>query len=179
MRREILRSIEQRASDVIEQLKINALPVPVERVAELLGLQVTPANLGDEVSGVLVVQDGTGVIGYNKDQARVRQRFSIAHEIGHFVLHHDDRKLFIDKATTVFHRDGNSATGERRQEVQANQFAAALLMPRALVAQEVQSSNYLDDEDMIQELAETFEVSVRAMSLRLVHLGYVEREDDL
>jgi len=61
--------------------------------------------------------------------------FTIAHEIGHFILHHGESDLFIDTTYVAF-RDSESTKGENRAEIQANQFAAALLMPALFIEQE-------------------------------------------
>jgi Zn-dependent peptidase ImmA (M78 family) len=73
------------------------------------------------------IKDGTGVIGVNNNHHRNRQRFTIAHEIAHYRLHHVG-KVFND-ATPVFFRDTTSAAGQSPQEIVANAFAAELLMP--------------------------------------------------
>src|SRR5688500_17955752 len=80
-------SAETRATRVLDELGIKETPIPVEQVALRLGLQVERAALGDDVSGLLVIQDGHGVIGVSATQSPVRQRFTIAHETGHFLLH--------------------------------------------------------------------------------------------
>jgi Zn-dependent peptidase ImmA (M78 family) len=152
--------------------------VPVHEVARALGLTVELAALGDGVSGVLVVNDGVGVIGVNRAHAPVRQRFSIAHEIGHFELHRSEGQVFIDKGfgkVTAFFRDSTSGTGVDRQEIEANAFAAALLMPRQLVEQAFTSlSADFDlggDDAALDRLARLFGVSREAMSFRLSNLG--------
>lgn len=79
------------------------------------------AGLGETVSGMLVVEDDRGAIGYNATHAPVRQRFTIAHEIAHYILHvKKSRKsqLFIDRSVT-FRRDETSSTGDDNQEVEA------------------------------------------------------------
>src|SRR5438552_888708 len=114
--------IEGRADVLI--LKYTAPPIPVHKVARSLGILVEPAVFGDDVSGVLVVHNDTGVIGFNREHSTVRQRFTIAHEIGHFALHREESQLFIDKAYRAFFRDVQSAKGKDRREVQANAFAA-------------------------------------------------------
>lgn len=79
-------------------------------------------------------------------------------------------KLFIDCSVT-FRRDENSS-GADREEVEANQLGAALLMPKGLVQQEVKRNELdLDDEDAIRLLAKKFQVSAAAMSHRLVNLS--------
>jgi len=71
----------------------------------------------------------------------------------------------------TFRRDENSATGVDRDEVEANQLGAALLMPRGLVQQEIHRHDLnLDDEKAISLLAKRFHVSAAAMSNRLANL---------
>jgi Zn-dependent peptidase ImmA (M78 family) len=169
------KSIELRALKILEETGSLSAPVPIERVVKRLGLTLQPAELGEDVSGILVVQGETGTIGFNAHQAPVRQRFSIAHEVGHFVLHHKLSNIFIDKKyTTVFLRDKSSETGEYRREVQANQFAASLLMPKSLLVDAIQKSKVdIADEHGLKQLADHFEVSTQALSLRLARLGMI------
>lgn len=108
----------------------------------------------------------------------VRQRFSIAHEVAHWVLHRGDPDapdLFIDttKYVAVYLRDQQSATGEKAREIQANMFAAALLMPESLLRGEINNSEYdlLDEDALCAELAKKFQVSTQALSIRLTALG--------
>ncbi len=168
--------IESEAKVILEKTHSFKVPVPIDAVARRLGLKLENAVLGDDVSGVLVIANGHGVIGYNAEQPPVRQRFTVAHECGHFILHSATSELFIDKRyMALFRRDRTSSTGDNNQEVEANRFAAALLMPAELVRKEVASTDFdLGDEEAITELAEKFEVSKQAMSLRLASLGIFE-----
>ena len=80
-------------------------------------------------------------------------------------------QLFIDRHM-IFRRDGYSSGGVDHEEVEANQFGAALLMPRSLLQQEVKKNDLdLDDEEAITFLAKRFHVSTAAMSNRLSNLG--------
>lgn len=168
--------IEAQAKEVLGAAGIQTAPVPVETVAYRFGLELEPAQLGDDVSGLLVVVNGQGTIGYNSTHPYVRQRFTIAHEIGHYVLHQNEEQLFIDKQyTAVYRRDQTSSTGEQLREIQANHFAAALLMPEALVLKEIEGLDFdLGDEKALTLLATKFQVSAQAMLLRLSHLGFFE-----
>ncbi len=167
---------EYRASNVLQSCGIQASPVPVERIAVQLGLSLEHVHLGDDVSGLLVVQDGRGVIGVNSSQSITRQRFTIAHEIGHFLLHPTAMPVFIDKSFlkpyfTAF-RNTTSSTGEDRLEREANSFAAALLMPATLIQQAVSELPAdLPDEEEVEQLARRFKVSRQAMSFRLARLA--------
>ena len=171
-------SIETTAQELLSKAGIDSLPIAPDKVARLLGLDVEPTQLGEDVSGVLIIQGGTGSIGYNAQHSKVRQRFTTAHEIGHYVLHGHEHRLFIDKRYSVYWRDEASSTGERLHEVQANQFAAALLMPKHMLLSELDGIEFdLADEEegekAIAALAKRFNVSTAAMTYRLLNLGFV------
>ncbi len=109
----------------------------------------------------------------------MRQRFTIAHECGHFLLHQTENEasgLFVDRRYAAFYwRDGRSSEGEDIAEVEANQFAASLLMPTKLVLEEIQKQDFdLTDEEALNALASKFEVSIQAMSFRLANLGILK-----
>src|SRR6476646_9995726 len=109
----------------------------VERLAKLLNYPIVYQRFAGDVSGtVLLDDDDTVTIGINSYHSRVRQRFSIAHEIGHAQLHISSGKdkLFVDPPARQLFRDADASLGEDPREVQANQYAAALLMPRPFVA---------------------------------------------
>jgi Zn-dependent peptidase ImmA (M78 family) len=165
--------IEQRTEELLRSSGTCRVPVPIERVAQYLNLITTATALGDDISGLLLVENKKAVIGYNSMHAPVRQRFTLAHEIGHFVLHvkgSSQSRLFIDKYV-VYRRDQQSSKGDDQEEVEANAFAAALLMPARLVRSEIKRHDLdLDDEDDLCVLANRFDVSTSAMSNRLVNL---------
>ena len=169
-----LRQVERKASAFLA--RFDSPPIPVQAVAAELGLHIEHVALSDDVSGVLVVNDDGGVIGVNKDHALVRRRFTIAHEIGHFVLHRKDEQLFIDKGYRVLFRDENSSLGTDVREREANAFAAELLMPRALLMRLARSYQLdLGEEGgPVEELAAQFQVSAQAMTFRLASLFGVD-----
>lgn len=167
--------IEEMAEQTLRDTGTYRVPVAIDVVAHRLRLSIEAAALGEDVSGMLIVENGRGAIGYNASHAPVRQRFTISHEIGHYLLHvprtGSQSRLFIDRSVT-FRRDENSTTGDDKEEVQANQLGAALLMPSGLVQQEVRKHDLdLDDEDAIAFLAKRFHVSTAAMTNRLINLG--------
>ncbi len=130
-------------------------------------------GLPDDLSGVLIVEGETRVIGFHASHAPVRQRFTIAHEIGHYILHvkPNQSRLFVDRFV-AYRRDDEQNKGKDTEEIEANAFAAALLMPEALVRGEITKHGYdLDDEEDVAELARRFNVSPMAMSYRLINLG--------
>ena len=130
--------------------------------------------LNSELSGLLLKQEDAVIIGVNSQQARTRQRFTIAHELGHLVLEHQG-EMFVD--ATVLRRDENSSRAIDPLEIEANGFAAALLMPARWVERELnEGKNASPSEsaaDATARLAKDFGVSVQAMSFRLANLGLV------
>jgi Zn-dependent peptidase ImmA (M78 family) len=167
-------ALEDRAERVLRDTGTYRVPVAIDVLAHRLNLTIEAAALGENVSGMLVVDDDRGAIAYNATHASVRQRFTIAHEVAHYILHvKKNRKsqLFIDRGVK-FRRDEQSSTGDDHKEVEANQMGAALLMPQRLVRHEVKRYDLdLDDEDAIGLLARRFHVSIAAMTNRLVTLG--------
>lgn len=166
------KEIEKRASELLTSLRAMDVPVRVDVVAHRLGLSVEYAPLGDEVSGLLLIENGHGTIGINETHSEVRQRFTLAHEIAHYSLHRSQSELFIDKKYMAVFRDSTSSSGEDRTEIQANQFAAALLMPRTLLESKIKERGFdLGDESVLERFASEFEVSTQAMAYRLANLG--------
>lgn len=164
--------IEKKTADILKEAEINELPIPIEAIALKMGLRVMPYDLGENVSGVLVISEGQGIIGYNPSEAKVRQRFTIAHELGHYELHRGQKDLFIDKKFIVEFRNRRSSTGEIKKEQEANAFAAAILMPDKLLLKEIKNHNYdLNDEDSMRDLARIFNVSISAITFRIANLN--------
>lgn len=168
-------NIENIAEKLLKDSGAYRVPVPLDIVIAHLDLRMNSVELEDDLSGILVVEKKRGIIGFNAKHAPVRQRFTIAHEIGHYFLHAKNAasRLFVDRYV-VYRRDDESTKGNDQEEVEANAFAASLLMPEALVRQAITTKNLdLDDEDAIAELAKQFSVSSSAMSYRLVNLRLV------
>src|SRR5258708_2570831 len=126
------------AEALVDRLNISTAPIDVNLVARSLGLQIVFNDLGEDISGLLVTHSGNSSICVRESEPVVRQRFTIAHEIGHFVLRHqfeDDGQVHVDEGWKVTARSSAQAAGADPKEVEANQFAAALLMPSALLQQ--------------------------------------------
>lgn len=162
------KKIEKIATDLLKSNKVLKIPIDLELLAHRLDLKVDYSDLGDDVSGLIVMNENGGSIGINEDHPLVRQRFSLAHEIGHFILHREDKELFIDKKYTTVFRDETSSSGEDKYEIQANAFAAALLMPKVKIKKYVKKED-LDpgDDESLRILAHKFKVSMQAMAYRI------------
>lgn len=171
----LFKSIDEKAKRLLQQSDALALPVDLNRVVECLGLSLNEKPLESEYSGFLAVKEKTIVV--NLNHPSVRRRFTIAHEIGHYQLHRrsEDIPVFIDRA--VYHRKESAEGVDHLMEMQANAYAAGLLMPEALLDAYLEKHPTLDLEKPadIKALAEDFEVSRPAMEFRLKNLGFVLR----
>jgi Zn-dependent peptidase ImmA (M78 family) len=165
--------IEKITMNILQEHNINTVPIQIDQLIEKRNLTIKYSDLGEGVSGVLLIRDEVGVIGINKLDSEVRKRFTKAHELAHFELHRNNKALFIDKkGFTVLFRDNNSKTGEFKIEQEANAFAAAILMPEKYIIEEVQKNNYdLFEDACIIKLAKKFEVSTTAMTYRIANLN--------
>lgn len=162
---------EAAAKVLLEKFEIKHAPIDIMDVARRKGLEVKPFDLG-EVSGVLHINKDLGIIGFNPKDSKVRQRFTIAHELGHFQMHRSTSSIFIDNNfNQVYYRDKKSSTGELLKEQEANAFAAAILMPEDLLVKEIANYKFdLSDESAFIDLAKLFNVSVQAMIYRISNL---------
>lgn len=169
-----IKLINSRVNVLLKTLPELKLPIDVVAIAKLLGLKVIPYDLGDGVSGLLAIQQGVGTIGFNPNEAPVRVRYTIAHELGHYDLHRDKNDLFVDKQL-IYRSQQSGDTAEKFQmEQEANFFASALLMPSNLLRKEVERAKLdLASDDAIQLLAKKFEVSTTAMTIRISSLGLI------
>jgi Zn-dependent peptidase ImmA (M78 family) len=152
--------------DVIGEHSRSA-PVDVERIARDLGIKIYHESLESGVYGKLA-RDSRSTSGFsiyiNKSDSRLRQRFTIAHEIAHFVLHRDlvDSEI-VDRQLYRSHL-GN------KYESQANRFAVGLIMPSELI---VEAFEKLSRDPAV--LARKFQVSLAAMKIRLESLGLLHK----
>jgi Zn-dependent peptidase ImmA (M78 family) len=148
------------ASVLVERGWVGWLPINPFSIARMSGVTVETVRLGHGSSGALVKEvDRDPRIVINAEDGERRRRFTCAHELGHFVLRTDA----LGSQRTDY-RAGDTAKDRRAEEIYANEFAACLLMPEAMVRALHQYG--LDD----WEMAAKFEVSRSAMRQRLSRL---------
>lgn len=165
--------VEEAAEELLREHGVETPPVPVEDIARSLGTQIVFDNFDSDLSGILYRGKGAVIIAVNSTHSAKRQRFTIAHELGHLRLH-ENQVMFVDKAVRVDRRDTKASAGIDDREIDANGFGAALLMPKTMLISEIESltdSQKSNAETLIDLLAERFEVSFQAMKYRLANLG--------
>lgn len=162
-----------RARALLDEFRVRSAPVPVERIIKGKNIRLQVAPLSEDLSGMAYIKDGLAMIGINALHHPNRQRFSAAHELGHHMLHaeHITDTVHVDKGNRALFRNEMSSLGIDVLEVQANAFAAELLMPAKLLSAALEDSGIdLDDERQVAALARKFNVSMTAMSNRLALL---------
>lgn len=159
--------LEELTSEILMNNDMYKIPVDVIKIANANDIKVYEGDLDKKISGAIRYnrKEERFEILVNKNDAGVRQRFTIAHEIGHYFLHRDHIKseeLHID--TILYRTDKESKEEIKEREKEVDYFAGALLMNKTLLEK-------LRSENTITELAEIFDVSVSAMTVRLDVLG--------
>jgi Zn-dependent peptidase ImmA (M78 family) len=149
--------VKVNADHVLNHFQIRNAPIPVLEIVTAAGIEVTEFGDDSEYAGVADLLGDQARIGLKKSDSESRRRFTLAHELGHIVLH-QHKVRFRDAQNTPFNQE----------EAQANRFAAELLMPAWLVWPLPPPLRHPDS------LARIFKVSAAAAEHRLRTLGGVE-----
>ena len=158
---------------VLQSAGVKKAPVDVFKLARAYA-GVLERQLPDSISGMLVpVPDATHnkkyVIVVNSAHAEVRRRFTVAHELGHLLLH-DYSTPHADTGFKIRFRANREYDGTIAEEIEANQFAAEILMPASIIIERIHELDleYADgDDESLDELAREFRVSKRALQIRV------------
>lgn len=137
-------------------------PVDVHGLAKSLGVKVVEKPMPDGMSGSIEKKDGKFIVTINAAHHPNRQRFTLAHELGHFVFHGDliEKKAINDDK---LYRDNSR---DDVNETQANKFAASILMPEKLIKKLINGGI-----NTVPGLANELNVSEQAMRFRIQNLN--------
>lgn len=163
---------QEEVESLLRACRLTKAPIEVRKVAAHLDIDVRLAPTKEDVSGALIVDGDRAYIAVNDTHHINRQRFTIAHEIGHFRLHDTGDRIHFDEDFRVYSRDGRSSLAIDSKEIEANQFAAELLMPTHLLRQDFIRVRGTED-DVVRDLAGKYKVSAKAMEFRLQNLGLI------
>jgi len=177
------RYIRARATDMLRAHGIYSAPVPIDEIARRLGAEIHYVPYEGELAGMLIRQHGRTIIGVNNAHHRNRKRFTIAHELGHLVLH--DLEIHIDhnfkvrrdsksSVALIHKRDGVSSLAIDPLEIEANRFAAEILMPFDMIRMDLESANFdYENIEEVKPLARRYVVSPQAMLHRIANIGHM------
>ncbi|MGI8761962.1 MAG: ImmA/IrrE family metallo-endopeptidase [Jatrophihabitantaceae bacterium] len=153
---EALRIAELQATRLHTLLVVETEPVPSEVVTELPRIQIEYRDI--PTSGLSYWNGSTWIVAINRWEPRTRQRFTLFHEFKHIIDHGRTKQLYAS---------------DRQAENAADYFAGCALMPRSALKRAW--------SDLIQRptvLAGLFDVSPRAITVRLAQVGLTEQQNE-
>ena len=158
--------LEELTSDILLQNDMYKLPVGIISIANALGIEVYEKDMDKDVSGKITYDSVNKefYITVNKNDTKERQRFSIAHELGHYFLHREILEQEGTHIDTLYRKTKTEDEEAKQREREVDYFAGALLMNDLMLKN-------LREDYSIAELADIFKVSVSAMTVRLDILG--------
>jgi len=156
------KAARQKAHSILEMFHINEPPINVQDVCEKLGFKVAFIDLPDKVSAAIKIEEDKKAIIVNSNHPITRQRFSMSHELGHYLSGHED----FDESKRIY-MDPNKKymNSQYKNEEEADEFAAELLMPEILLKKDI-----LENRLPLSEIARKYQVSEQAMTIQLLNL---------
>ena len=170
--------IEGSVSLLLQKHSISSVPIPVDAIAIAEGVPIVEQTFSGDVSGALIRSHGISAITVNGAHSSNRRRFTIAHELAHYLLGHKGEEDHVDWEFTVLRRDGRSSEATDADEIEANVFAASLLMPKNLLMEDLKVDTRPGAQaelakDEIAILSRRYQVSEAAMTFRLINLRLI------
>lgn len=157
--------------------------VKVVKIAKDMGFSLFAQELPNHIGGYIVIDEnikekfGTDkIIVVNENASANRKRFTIAHEIGHYLLSFKNAPNVSDfsEVTTIKALFEDDETSNQQSEALVNRFAAELLMPSEIFSKEfekMKNDKPVDYYDVATELSKIFNVPIRAASRRIAELN--------
>ena len=139
------------ARNLLKKARINSYPILIKEIArQIPELHIDGQEMEDGISGLEATYNGVSFVRYNLRHSAKRNRFTVAHEIGHLLLGHSDNN------------DSTSLGSKNPKEIEANQFAAELLTPLEML------KIAIHQHKTVSGLAAAFWVSKEEMNWRVL-----------
>ena len=172
------KDIQSKVDDLFKDFNINIHePIDIELITEKVGLQLDIRNLDYKYDAFLKVSKkeiAVNLVRYNDERYYNRLKFSLAHELGHFILHKDIMEFFsFDSLEEYIYFKQNISDKEYSKfEWQANEFAGRILVPEIIFKKEV--ANFLPDDwingfTFLNYLTDKFKVSENVIEIKLIN----------
>lgn len=168
------KSIEKKVDAILMEYKLDEFPIDIEKLAKELEIKIIREDFEDNIAGLLYCKKGKKYIGLNSNHHLNRQRFTVAHEIGHYVLHHPkDDDIILDTKASIFYRT-KDISREQKKEIEANRFAATILMPEELLKNYMKDEHInINDDIALWKFSNNIKVSEQTLTYRLLNLGII------
>ena len=166
--------IEIIATEIREMFGLKETPTQIANILNKVGFKIYSLEMDETLSGRIGIANefkeilgSKKILQINSKDNRGHQRFTMAHELGHYIFDYDGHNRYAN-AYSLAEDDVNSPG-----EIRVNRFAAALLMPKNIFIDKYTARKTLglDEVSICKSLAEEFEVSETAVSKRIVELG--------
>ncbi len=166
MKEREINKVSEKDLEVVRKY-LQEYPVKIGQMAKDLGISIKVSKMDTGVSGQIKREGNKYVIRVNRYEARERQRFTIAHELAHYLLHRDIIDASPDGIRdNVLYRSGKP----ENVEFEANRLAADIVMPDALIDKKIDEFGGYVTDGVIEKLAADFQVSKAAMEIRMSNL---------
>lgn len=174
--------IEDAVELILSENGIKQVPINAFDIARKLGFVIKTVSFQDDsISGVLwdgaeafpsLSGDYCRIILLNVKESAERQLFTVAHELGHFMLHCNDETNFYERYIT---KDCKDAISEEQKDMEdkADFFAANLLLPRSTLLRFIQTNDFNNENEIIASVSSVFCVEKETIRRRLEEIGYV------
>jgi Zn-dependent peptidase ImmA (M78 family) len=146
----------ERAESILKKYAFKKAPIDILKIASEEGLDIVFEDLDAKLSGLYLNEK----IIVNKTLSESRIRFTIAYELGHYILNHKLSELIPARMIMT-------TGGSESHEIEASRFAAEILMPHALLKKDLQKMKAVNEDDM-QVLADKYQVTPIAMTMHLL-----------
>ncbi len=153
-----------KADTIIQSLQIrHPSEIDIKEISMERGAYVRERNL-DGAEAWLVRKGNRAIITINsRIYEQGRKRFAVAHELGHFELHHDSQLVICsDEDMYAWNRT-------KAQEIEANEFASCILMPEAIFSRYIKKET--PNMNRVSELSGEFGTTLTATLIRYVQLS--------
>ena len=166
--------IKKKVDEVFAETDIISTPIQIVAIANFYGFKVYQMPMDDNVSGMILSDEKNiknfnhnKIIVINANHPHARKRFTIAHELGHYILQNKPNSCYAHRDLGAYNLD----------EKDANSFASALLMPEKDVLNQIkalkQQTPNINDFSLISLIASAFDVSFSAAQVRLKKLNCI------
>ncbi len=155
---------------LLQQAGVKVPPIPVDQIAQQCGAQIRYAPYDGEMSGLLFQAEANIIIGVNSLHTRSRQRFAIAHELGHLALH-GSKDLHLDRNFSAVRKHGDDIRIDQA-ESDANDFAVNLLVPTSMFKANLKRKPIdITNSKQISGLAGHYRVGMEVITYKIMKLG--------
>lgn len=147
------------------------MPLDIHALVSQYGIEVQGRKMERSIPGMMVTTKSSALVTINENLPLNQQRFTLAHLLGHFVLHGKSAEVFVDR-TTPIKGEGPEASKQLMQEAEANEFAGELLMPESIIRDRFGNSRpYPYNLESLRPLAAQFGINELVLAIRLTQLG--------